>query len=76
MKVLDSYTVESEGITAVVQIVDDESFTNMYMLHRAKVRKSTEAVMDFLKQRVIDAVNISASEIVNFSAWENLHANV
>ncbi|MFA6329350.1 MAG: type II/IV secretion system ATPase subunit [Candidatus Micrarchaeia archaeon] len=76
MKILDSYSVESEGIPALIQIVDDESFTNMYMLHRAKVRKSTEAVMDFLKQRVIDAVNISASEIANFSAWEKLRANV
>ncbi|MFA5247063.1 MAG: type II/IV secretion system ATPase subunit [Candidatus Micrarchaeia archaeon] len=76
MKVLDSYSVESEGITAQIQIVDDESFTNMYLLHRTKVRKSTEVVMDFLKQRIIDAVNISASEVANYSAWENLRASV
>jgi len=70
MKILSTYGIESEGVRAEVSIIDAESeFSNVYALRLTKIRPSTQAVMNFLKSRVIDAVNIKASEIADPAEW-------
>ncbi len=77
MKVLSSYEIQSEGVTAEVSIIDVEGeFTNIYALRLTKIRPSTQAVMDYLKQKVIDAVNIKASEISDILESERVRSRV
>lgn len=77
MRYLESYKVESEGVMAEVSIIDAESqFTNVYALRLTKIRPSTQAVMNFLKQRVIDAVNIKAAQMADVAEWDTLRVKV
>ena len=77
MKVLSTYSVESEGVVAEVSILDVESeFTNIYALRLTKIRPSTQAVMDFLKQKVIEGVNLKAADVSDPSHWDIIRERV
>ncbi len=66
MKELASYTVESEGVPAQVVIVDNEQdFINSYELRHTRVKQSTKVILDFLKRKIIEAVNIKISEVID-----------
>lgn len=66
MKELASYTVESEGVPAEVVVVDNElDFINSYELRHTRVKQSTKAILDYLKRKIIEAVNIKISEVID-----------
>lgn len=66
MKELASYQVESEGVPAEVVIVEnDGDFINTYELRHTRVKQSTRALLDYLKRKIIEAVNIKISEVID-----------
>ncbi|MDO8339737.1 MAG: ATPase, T2SS/T4P/T4SS family [Candidatus Burarchaeum sp.] len=63
MKVLDSYKLMSDNVPAEVQIVErEEEFVNTYELTRMHFQLATQTVMDHLKEKVIEEVNIRPTE--------------
>ncbi|MEM4255368.1 MAG: type II/IV secretion system ATPase subunit [Candidatus Norongarragalinales archaeon] len=66
MKELASYSVESEGVPAQVVVLDSENdFINTYELRHTRVKQSTKVILDFLKRKIIEAVNIKISEVID-----------
>ncbi len=66
MKELASYKVESEGVPAEVAIVENEGdFINTYELRHTRVKQSTRALLDYLKRKIIESVNIKISEVID-----------
>ncbi|MEW6328621.1 MAG: ATPase, T2SS/T4P/T4SS family [Candidatus Micrarchaeota archaeon] len=66
MKIFDKYTVISEGVPAEVTISEkDEEYINTYDVKQTKIQKATEKVLGYLKERIIDSVNIKTSEILD-----------
>ncbi|MBI5229642.1 type II/IV secretion system ATPase subunit [Candidatus Micrarchaeota archaeon] len=66
MKMLATYKVVSENVPAEIIVAQkDDEYINTYELKHAKIREATKAVLDFLKEKIIDAVDIKISEILD-----------
>ncbi|MCL5011759.1 MAG: Flp pilus assembly complex ATPase component TadA [Candidatus Marsarchaeota archaeon] len=66
MKVLTNYNVESEGVIAEIEITQEErEFTNKYYLKHVKIKPATEAVLEHLKEKIIESIDIKTSEILD-----------
>jgi len=66
MTELESYTVEDQGVTATVVIGDLPSeFVKSYTLEHAKLKGPTRAVLGYLKEKIIESVNLKISEIMD-----------
>ncbi|HIH20108.1 TPA: CpaF family protein [Candidatus Micrarchaeota archaeon] len=66
MKELASYTVESEGVPAEVAVIArDDDFINSYELRHTRVKQATKVILDYLKRRIVEAVNIKVSEVLD-----------
>ncbi|MEW5955460.1 MAG: ATPase, T2SS/T4P/T4SS family [Candidatus Micrarchaeota archaeon] len=73
MKVLDTYAVRSEGVPAEVVISQkDEEFINTYELQHFKIKQATQVVLGFLKEKIIEAVNIKTLEMLDPREIENV----
>jgi type IV secretory pathway ATPase VirB11/archaellum biosynthesis ATPase len=77
MKVLTSYIIESEGVMAEIEITqDDREFTNKYYLKHAKIKPATEAVLEYLKEKIIESIDIKTSEILDPRENEKVKAKL
>jgi len=66
MKILSTYTVQSENVPAEVTIAQrDDEYINTYELKHAKVMEATKVVLTFLKEKIIEGVDIRISEIMD-----------
>ncbi len=66
MKTLEKYVVESEGVMAEIEITQEEKeFTNKYYLKHVKIKPATEAVLEHLKEKIIESIDIKTSEILD-----------
>ncbi len=66
MKVLSTYTIQSENVPAEVIVAQkDEEYINTYELRHAKVMEATKVVLNFLKEKIIEGVDIRISEIMD-----------
>jgi Flp pilus assembly CpaF family ATPase len=66
MKVLEKYLVESEGVIAEIEITQEEKeFTDKYYLKHVKIKPATEAVLEHLKEKIIESIDIKTSEILD-----------
>ncbi len=77
MKVLETYQVESEGVPAEVVIIRDElEFVDIYELRHIKVKEATAAALNYLKNRIIEAVNLKISEILDPRESDNIRNRI
>lgn len=66
MKELASYRIESEGVPAQVAIIEsDEDYINTYELQHTKIKPATRIIFDYLKRKIVEAVNISITEVLD-----------
>lgn len=73
MKELARYSVQSEGVPADIVIVqDEEKFINTYELQHTHVKEATKIILDYLKEKIIEAVNIKISEVLDPREAENV----
>jgi len=73
MKELARYSVQSEGVPADIVITQDESeFINTYELQHTRVKEATKIILDYLKEKIIEAVNIKISEVLDPREAENV----
>ncbi|MEM0475448.1 MAG: type II/IV secretion system ATPase subunit [Candidatus Norongarragalinales archaeon] len=65
MKILQEYTLECDGVPAEIVIAEkDEEYINTYDLKHSRIRQATQVVLDYLKERIIEATNIKISEVL------------
>ncbi|MFA6048427.1 MAG: ATPase, T2SS/T4P/T4SS family [Candidatus Micrarchaeia archaeon] len=77
MKVIDSYSVQSEGVHADIVITDrPEEFVNTYELKHTRIKAATNAVLDYLKERIIEAVSVKISEILDPRETEKVRSKI
>lgn len=66
MKILANYRIESEGVPADVVIAQrDEDYINTYEITHVKIRSATNVVLNYLKERIIEGIDIKLSEILD-----------
>lgn len=66
MKVLDKYSLESEGVPAEVVILEKEDdYVNVYELRHTKIKEATKVALDYLKEKIIESIRIKVSEILD-----------
>jgi len=77
MKVLAQYSVDSEGVPAEIAILEtEEDFVNHYELRHAKLKPATAAALNFLKEKIIEGVNIKISEMLDPRETENVRKRI
>ncbi|VVC04698.1 Type II/IV secretion system protein [Candidatus Burarchaeum australiense] len=75
MKILDSYKLMSDNVPAEVQIMErEEEFVNTYEIKRTRFQAATQTIMDHLKEKVIEEVNIRPSEALDAESMEKMRA--
>ncbi|MFH1056278.1 MAG: type II/IV secretion system ATPase subunit [Candidatus Micrarchaeota archaeon] len=66
MKELASYKVESEGVPGDVAIIQsEEDYINHYELRHTRIKQATKIILDYLKRKIVEAVNISITEVLD-----------
>ncbi len=77
MKVLQEYSIESDGVPAEVVISEkEEEYVKTYDLKHSKTRQATNVVLDYLKERIIEATNIKISEVLESREAENVRCRL
>ncbi|MFH0973293.1 MAG: ATPase, T2SS/T4P/T4SS family [Candidatus Micrarchaeota archaeon] len=77
MKILQEYSLESDGVPADVVIAEkDEEYIKTYDLRHAKTRQATNVVLNYLKERIIEATNIKISEVINSREAESVRSRL
>ncbi len=65
-KILDKYTLMSEDVPAEITIAErSDEYVNTYEMKQVKLFKATEAMLSYLKEKIIGSVNIKISEILD-----------
>ncbi len=65
MKILSTYKLESEKVVADVRIVSRENeYINTYELEYLQLNEATKAVLNRLKEKIIEKVDIKISDLV------------
>lgn len=73
MDVLATYTVIADKVPAKVQIVKkEEEYIPLYDIKFPTIEPATQAVLDSLKERLIEVVKIEISEILDPKAMEDI----
>ncbi len=71
MKVLAAYKVESEQVVADVRVVQrEDQFLNEYEVEYPHLNPATRAVLEKLKERIIESVDLKVSDLVSKSEDE------
>src|SRR3989344_1963786 len=66
MKQLASYKLESEGVPAEVAIIENEDdYINTYELRHTRIKQATKIILDYLKRKIVEAINISITEVLD-----------
>jgi flagellar protein FlaI len=77
MKILAKYAIVSEGVPAEVVISQkDEEYINSYEITHVHVREPTRVVLDYLKEKIIESVDIKISEILDPREAERVRERV
>lgn len=70
--IIESYSVESEGMKADVQIVEDESRAMSYFLSSPEFTAPTKALMDELKRELVSEMSFSVQEVLDITVINTL----
>ncbi|HEV8289985.1 MAG TPA: ATPase, T2SS/T4P/T4SS family [Candidatus Norongarragalinales archaeon] len=77
MKILAQYEVESDEVPADVEIAQkDGEYINTYELRHVELEKPTSSVLDLLKEKIIEDVDIRLSEILEPREAENVRSKL
>ena len=77
MKILATYTVSNEGVTAEVAVMDrPEEFVNTYELQHAHIKEATRIALNYLKEKIIESVQIKVSELLDPREAEKIRKRV
>ncbi|MFQ5405552.1 MAG: type II/IV secretion system ATPase subunit [Candidatus Micrarchaeia archaeon] len=77
MNVLEKYGIQSEGIIADIIISEKpEEYVNTYELKHTRVKQATNVVLDYMKEKIIDAINIKLSEMMDPRENENVRERI
>ncbi|MBI5159417.1 type II/IV secretion system ATPase subunit [Candidatus Micrarchaeota archaeon] len=72
--VLEKYTVIADGVPAEVVISRREGeFVDSYEISTVKFQKPTQAVIDHIRQKILEDVNLKASEVLDAESMDTLH---
>jgi len=58
-KLIEEYTVEADGVPAKIEIRDEDDYIARYRLKRPQPSAATEAILEDVKRKTIDDVNIT-----------------
>lgn len=73
METLESYTIIADNVPAKVEIIlKPEEYTPIYEIKFPTIEPATQAVLDSLKERLIEIVKIEISEILDPKAMEEI----
>lgn len=73
MKKLASYSVIADKVKADVLIYQDPNeFTPIYQLLQPEIKPATEAILNHIRDKLIETVRISVSEILDPTAMESI----
>jgi flagellar protein FlaI len=73
MEVIGSYTVISENVPGEVKIIKKpDEYTPIYEVKFPTIEPATQAVLDSIKERLIEVVKIKISEILDPKAIESI----
>jgi len=65
MKILATYKLESEKVIADVRIVErDNEYINTYELEYLQLNEATKAVLNKLKEKIVEKVDLNISDLV------------
>ncbi len=77
MKTLEFYAIQSEGVHADVVITErPDEFVNTYELKHTKIRPATNAVLDYLKERIVEAISVKISDILDPRETERIRVKI
>ncbi|MGC9114154.1 MAG: type II/IV secretion system ATPase subunit [Candidatus Micrarchaeia archaeon] len=77
VRVLASYFVESEGVPAEVVISRKPGeFVDFYELKHVRMKEATRAVLEFLKEKIIESANVKTSEMLDPREAERVKARM
>jgi flagellar protein FlaI len=63
MKILDTYKYERDNVPVEVKIVSrDDEYVNTYEISKAKFQEATSKVMEHIKEKIIEEVNVRPTE--------------
>jgi len=72
-KVIERYKVNADGIPVEVTIADrEEEYVTTYEIAPVKLQKPTEVVLEHIKERIIEDVNLKASEMLDIRVAETM----
>ena len=73
MEILGSYTIIADNVPAKIEIIKrPEEYTPVYDVKFPTIEPATQAVLDSLKERLIDIVKIEISEILDPKVMEEI----
>jgi archaeal flagellar protein FlaI len=73
IEVIDSYQIEADKVPAQITIIKrPEEYTPLYDVKFPTVELGTQAVLDSIKEKLIEIVNIEVSEILDPKAMEGI----
>ena len=73
MKTLESYTVVNESVPAEIAIIEeDKDYVNHYELRHTKIKDATSVALNYLKEKIIESIQIKISEILDPREAENI----
>ncbi|MFH0835174.1 MAG: ATPase, T2SS/T4P/T4SS family [Candidatus Micrarchaeota archaeon] len=73
MKTLESYTVVNESVPAEIAIIEeDKDYINHYELRHTKIKDATSVALNYLKEKIIESIQIKISEILDPREAENI----
>ncbi len=65
MNILDKYNVFHNKVRAEVLVIAGEDFVNLYSLQHTKVKDATNAALNYLRERIIEGLQMKVSELLN-----------
>ena len=73
MEVIGSYTVIAENVPGEVTIIKKpQEYTPIYEVKFPVIEPATQAVLDSIKEKLVEVVNIKVSEILDPKAIESI----
>ncbi|MCX6707595.1 MAG: ATPase, T2SS/T4P/T4SS family [Candidatus Woesearchaeota archaeon] len=70
--IVDSYSIRSEGMDAVVQILNDENKARIYTIISPEFTMPTKALMDELKRELVSEMSFSVQEVLDMNVINEL----
>ncbi|MEM3030481.1 MAG: ATPase, T2SS/T4P/T4SS family [Candidatus Micrarchaeia archaeon] len=72
-RIIEKYRVNADGIPVEITIADrEDELVTTYEVAPVKLQKPTEVVLEHIKERIIEDVNLKASEMLDIRAAESM----